>query len=129
LPSPEDVFMLTGALYLSAVLTLGQPPAVPPGETLPPPTPLVLPAPPPTLLAKPITLAEFACSFQPLPGTYEITFIHPIKKCPVCVTFTLPADCGCPKMRVGKCKIVFDYGTHEVDIRFKLFGKVAVVTR
>ena len=33
-----------------------------------------------------------------------------------------------PKMRVGKCKIVFDYGCHEVDIRFRLFGKVSVVS-
>jgi hypothetical protein len=122
--------MLTGALLLSTTLALGQPPAIPPGETLPSPTPLLPTAPlPPVVPAKPMTLAEFACTFQPLPGTYEVTFIHPIKKCPVCVTFTLPANCGCPKMHVGKCKIVFDYGTHEVDIRFKLLGKVAVVSR
>jgi hypothetical protein len=75
---------------------------------------------------KPITLAEFAATFKPEPGTYEITFLHPRKKCPVCVTFTLPP--GCPKMCVYRNEIVFDYGKHKVDVRFRLFGKVSVIT-
>ena len=117
--------MYACALYLSAALSLSQPPPVP---ELPPPTPIVLPATPavPPPVVRPITLEEFAATFKPLPGTYEITFIHPRRKCPVCVTFTLPP--GCPKMCVSKHEIVFDYGKCEVDIRFRLFGKVSVTT-
>ncbi len=113
------------ALCLTAALSLSQPPTEP---DLPTPTPIVLPAAPlaPAPVVRPITLAEFAATFQPLPGTYEITFIHPRKKCPVCVTFTLPP--GCPKMCVSKHDIVFDYGKCAVDIRFRFFGKVSVTT-
>ncbi len=116
--------MVACALLLSATLTAGQlPPPVPPQEVAP-----VIPAAP--VQTKLITLDEFAATFQPLPGTYEIMFLHPIKKCPVNVTFTLPADCGCPKTRVRKHEIVFDYGgKHDVDIHFRLFGKVTVTTR
>jgi hypothetical protein len=114
---------------LTAAFSLGQTP-VP--DVLPPPTPIVVPVvpalpAPPMVPARPITLAEFAATFKPAPGTYEIVFLHSRKKCPVTVCFTLP-DCGCPKVCVGKHSITFDYGTKEVEIRFKLFGKVAVVT-
>ena len=73
----------------------------------------VMPAP------KPITVDDFAATFKPLPGTYEVTFLHPCSKCPVNVTFTLPP--GCPKMIVSKRDIYFDYGKSYVDIRFRLF--------
>lgn len=120
--------MNASALFLTAALSVSQPPG---GADLPPPTPITLPTapvPPPAVAPRPISLEEFASTFKPLPGTYEITFIHPRKKCPVNVTFTLPADCGCPRMRVTKHEIEFDYGKHQVEIRFRLFGKVSVIT-
>jgi len=108
------------------------------GQALPAPTPLqpepgapvVVPAAPsyPVIPApiRPITLEEFAATFQPLPGTYEVTFIHPGKKCPVTVCFTLPP--GCPKVRLTKRQIEFDYGRCDVTIRFRICGKVSVTT-
>jgi len=108
---------------LSAALSLSQPPLSP---DLPPPA--VLPVSPAAQVpVRVVTLEEFAATFRPAPGTYEITFLHPRKKCPVNVTFTLPP--GCPKMRVHRCDIEFDYGKHEVEIRFGLCGKVMVTTR
>jgi hypothetical protein len=122
--------MYASVLLLSTALGQLPPPTpvppVPPQEIQPALPVSVVPTPPPM---KPITLAEFATSFKPVPGTYEITFLHPIKKCPVTVCFTLPADCGCPKICVRKHTIEFDYGHHhDVRIHFRLCGKVSVVT-
>ena len=72
----------------------------------------------PASCAHPITLSDFARSFKPAPGTYKVTFLHPVKCCPVEVCFTLP--CGCPHVCVGKRELVFDYGCQQVAIRFKL---------
>src|SRR5262249_9693354 len=66
------------------------PPPVPQQEVVVPTTPV----PPPTVV-RPLTLAEFAESFKPAPGTYEVVLLHPDTCCPVKVCFTLP--CGCPK--------------------------------
>ena len=110
-------------------------PPLPPVD-LPPPTPVppgvVVPAPvPPAVVltpAPPMTHQEFAHIFKPLPGKYEVTFIHPGSKRPVNVCFTLPD--GCPRVRVRHRELVFDYGRHhEVVIRFALGGRVRVVTR
>jgi hypothetical protein len=93
----------------------------PPGNVPPAPTPSVSPAAP-----RPLTLEEFGATFQPVPGTYEVLFLHPCSKKPVTVTFTLPP--GNPKMKVDKREIEFDYGKFEVRLRFRIFGRVAVVT-
>jgi hypothetical protein len=97
------------AALLCLCLTVG------PMETAPSPTPV-----------KPLTLEEFCASFKPVPGTYEVLFLHPVSKKPVTVTFTLPP--GCLKVRCEKREIEFDYGDREIRLRFRLFGKVAVIS-
>lgn len=74
--------------------------------------------------AAPMTLAEFARVFQPIPGTHRVCLIHPKTCQPVDVCFTLP--CGCPKIRASKHRLEFDYGKREVEIRFRHNGKVDV---
>jgi hypothetical protein len=114
-------------LCLSASLTPGQlpPPRIlTPAPETPPPA-VVLPAAPPVQV-RPITLGEFAATFQPAPGTYTVVFVHPISGCPVSVCFTLPADCCAPKVRCHKHRLTFDYGKHVVRIRFGLRSKVVV---
>jgi hypothetical protein len=87
-------------------------------DLLPPPTPMPALAPAPV---RPVTIGEFAATFRPAPGNYEVVFVHPVTCCPVKVCFTLP--CGCPKVKISKRMIVFDYGRHHVvRIRFKLLG-------
>lgn len=107
---------------------------VPPGPVVPdgalPPPQVVLPPPPPPppalIPVRPLTLSEFAASFKPLPGTYEVLLIHPKTCCPVKVCFTLPPGC-LRKMRVTGHKIVFEYKCQrDVVIRFMHFGKVWV---
>lgn len=83
----------------------------------------LLPAPTPVPL-RPMTHREFACLFKPVPGCHEALLIHPGSGCPVLVRFSLPP--GCPRVRVGCREVEFDYGCKEVEIRFKLFGRVAV---
>jgi hypothetical protein len=96
-------------------------------DSLPPPTPM------PAILAPapihPLTLSEFAAGFQPVPGNYEVIFIHPVKCCPVKVSFCLPP--GCPQVRVSKRMLTFDYGHHHyVRITFKILcGGVVVTSR
>jgi len=101
------------------------PPVVPaPTGTVVPP--VVVPAPPPSGALRPLTLPEFAASFQPAPGNYEVLLVHSRTGCPVQVGFTLP--CGCPrKVRVTKHQLVFDYGRDKVTIRFGLCGQVRVL--
>ena len=50
--------------------------------------------------------------------------LHPGSGQPVAVTFTLPD--GTPKVRVHKREIVFDYGKHDVEVHFRLGGRVQV---
>jgi hypothetical protein len=72
-----------------------------------------------------MTLDEFAAAFQPVPGIHEVTLVHPRTGQPVTVQFTLPP--GVPrKVRVSRRDLEFDYGRHEVDIRFLLRGRVRV---
>jgi len=103
------------------------PPApVPPDNPLPVPQVLPSPPPPAVLPVRPLTVEEFAASFKPLPGKYEVLLVHPKTCCPVKVCFTLPPGC-LRQMRVSKHKIVFDYKCqHDVVIRFLPFGKVWV---
>jgi hypothetical protein len=97
---------------------------LPPGLIPVPPTPLPPPSP---AVVRPIPHREFAAAFQPAPGNYEVVFLHPGSKCAVPVAFTLPP--GCPKVKVYPREIVYDYGKYEVEIRFKICGKVAVTYR
>jgi hypothetical protein len=104
-------------------------PAAPPAPEAVVPPPDGVPLPPPQPLAvRPLTHAEFARSFQPAAGTYEVVLVHPVTCCPVKVCFTLPP--GCPKkVRVERRELEFDYGRHEVEIRFERRGGVHVEYR
>ena len=105
----------------------GDPPPVP----LPPaepvtvaPAPVVVPGPAPVAV-RPPTLAEFAASFHPEPGHYEVVVLNPETCCPTKVCFTLP--CGCPTVRVHDKSLVFHYGLLDnVAIRFHHDGSVSV---
>jgi hypothetical protein len=117
------------------VLPQGEPVVVPPGqpvEVLPPPrrsgvgpvdpAPIVVP---PTFPVRPPTHAEFASSFRPLPGSYEVVLLHPFTGAPVKACFNLPP--GQPKkVRVERDELEFDYGRYEVEIRFNRDGRVSV---
>jgi hypothetical protein len=72
---------------------------------------------------------EFAKTFRPLPGggTYEVVFVHSRSKQPVAVTFELPA--GNPKVSFAGHSLLFDYGRHDVEVRFQIGGKVKVSSR
>jgi hypothetical protein len=100
------------ASFASAQFTPGAPPSLPG-------LPAVPDLPPPAIVPlRPLTVNEFAASFRPLPGRYEVLLVHPKTGCPVKVCFTLPP--GCPrKVRVNGHKIVFDYKCQrDVVIRF-----------
>jgi hypothetical protein len=93
-------------------------PIVPPSNVLPAPRPLD--APPPA-----VTLQDFAASFKPCPGTYEVCIVHPKTGEPVKVTFSLPE--GSPsKVRMTRRELDFDYGKYRVAIRFRHDGSVSV---
>lgn len=88
-----------------------------------PPEVIHMPAPAPA--ARAMTHAEFARTFTPVQGTYDVVLLHPDTCCPVRVCFTLP--CGCPKkVRVERHELEFDYGDYEVEIRFRRDGRVKV---
>jgi hypothetical protein len=104
-------------------------PGLPPAPGEPPPVPIpAVPVPAvevPAVAARAPTLAEFAAAFKPAPGTYKVVVQHPCTGCPVEVCFTLPP--GCPrKVRVHKRMLDFDYGRHDVRIRFLADGGVRV---
>jgi hypothetical protein len=88
---------------------------------VPPAAPVVVPVP---VVVRPLTFAEFASVFRPIPGTHEVLLIHPGSGRVAAVRFTLPP--GCPKVRVHKREIEFDYGRCQVEIRGALFGKFKV---
>ena len=107
----------------------GEPPPVPlpPAEPAPVvPAPVPLPAPgPEAVIVRPPTLEEFAASFHPAPGHYEVVLLNPETCCPTKVCFTLP--CGCPTVRVHEKSLVFHYGfLDNVAIRFHHDGSVTV---
>jgi hypothetical protein len=92
----------------------------------PPAGRVVVPVPPPLapVVVRPPTLEEFAASFRPAPGNYEVTILHSRNGCPVTVCFTLPP--GCPKVCVSKHQLDFQYPCEDVRIRCQIFGKVKV---
>ena len=82
---------------------------------------------PPPAAAAPIPPRDFAKIIKPAPGRYEVLFQHPVNKQSVNVGFELPP--GTPRVSYCCNSLVFDYGRHEVEIRFKLGGKVVVTQR
>ncbi|GIW79327.1 MAG: hypothetical protein KatS3mg105_1134 [Gemmatales bacterium] len=117
-------------IVMSLALTLAQNPPplpaphpLPPGGTVPAPAPIVVAG--PTIIDQPISHYEFARVVKPLPGKYDVCFLHPTKCCPVRVCFTLPP--GCPCVRTEKRRLIFDYGHCCVTIRFRILFKSAHV--
>ena len=74
----------------------------------------------------PLTLAQFAESFQAQSGSYKVTLVNPVTDSPTSVAFTLPE--GTPRrVAVNKERINFIYGLrHWVRIDFDKDG--AIVT-
>ncbi len=129
-----------GPIYPAPVLPAVRPlpaPAVLPGPhplprglpSEPPPVPVeelrTVAAPPVRVSARAPTPREFAASFRPAPGAYEVVLEHPFTGRPVKVAFTLPE--GAPRnVRVNRLKLEFDYGRYSVTVRFFRNGTVAV---
>jgi len=106
-----------------------------PKATLPALKPLPpLEAPPDQAPPKPatpervLTIEQFAKSFQPKEGNYEVTLINPVTNQPATVRFTLPE--GTPRrVNVSRNEIEFSYGLRRfVRIQFDRDG-AEVVTR
>jgi hypothetical protein len=99
------------------------PVAAPDSDAVQPPPPQPLPT-----ATKAVTLADFARTFKPAPGTHDVYLIHPRTKEPVKVSFTLPE--GSPKkVKAHARRLVFDYGKrHWVKIHFVARGKVRVTS-
>lgn len=122
-----------GFTSLASVASAQFEPQVPPSPGPLPPTPQAVPdlpppaiAPPAVLPVRPLTVGEFAASFKPLPGRYEVLLIHPKTGCPVKVCFTLPPGC-IRRVRANGHKIEFVCkGQRDVVIRFLHGGKVWV---
>jgi hypothetical protein len=106
-------------------IVIGQPVDVPP-VVVQPPRVIVNEAPAAVVVAtRAPTLDEFAKTFKPQPGKYEVVIQHPVTCDPVKVCFTLPE--GCPKkVHVRPREIDFDYGRTDVSIRFIRDGRVRV---
>ncbi len=123
--------LLLGLALSTPQTALAHPPAPPVvvGPVVTPYRPVYVPPPPPVVPVVPVapapmTLAEFARCFRPTPGPHEVWLVHPITCRPVKVCFTLPP--GCPRVKVHKKEIEFDYGRREVEIRFRHNGTASV---
>ena len=121
-PSSSDVRVGPGGVAVVPAPV----PVVPQQPTLPPaPVPFV-PAPQPAV-AVPVLPQDFAKTFKPAAGSYQVLFVHPRSGQPVTVSFVLPA--GNPRVYYMPGSLVFDYGRHDVEIRFRIGGGVAVLQR
>jgi hypothetical protein len=124
--------LLLGLALTGSPVTAAHPPVVyRPGYPDRVYAPPVVVAPPPAIvpvepLPRPMTVAEFVRCFQPIPGHHDVWLIHPVTCRPVRVCFNLPPGCGCPKVRVHRREVKFDYGRREVEIRFRHNGTVSV---
>jgi hypothetical protein len=123
----EDPSMTSCMLCLCLSAALGveqEKPKEPPPKPVEP-APIDPKAPKPAACPTPISHCDFARTFKPAPGKYEVLFIHPVKGCPVWVCFDLPP--GKPCVYTSKRQLVFDYGCHAVVVQFKILcGRVAV---
>jgi hypothetical protein len=99
-------------------------PVVPSREQVPAPDPSRddLPAPKPVAEPRPLTLDEFAQSFQPREGSYEVVLQNPVTSAPATVQFSLPP--GTPRsIFVSRRELTFDYGIGQwVRIHFDRKG-------
>jgi hypothetical protein len=121
-PSSSDVRVVPGSVVVVPAPTqIPPPPAVP----LPPPAVLVPQQQP--VLVRPVSPAEFARDFRPQAGTNRVMFLHSRTNQAVTVAFELPP--GNPRVSYFAHSLVFDYGRHEVEIRFQIGGKVKVMQR
>jgi hypothetical protein len=104
----------------AAIPPASEPPYVP---GAPPPVPLPIPV--EAAASRAPTLTEFAATFRPKGGRYEIVIEHPMTGKPVRVSFTLPE--GTPKrVNVHRRGLDFEYRGKEVSIRFLRGGEVRV---
>ena len=83
--------------------------------------------PPPVAKAgKALSLEDFAKTFQPKAGSYEVTIVSPVTNQPTPVRFTLPA--GAPRgVHLRANEIEFDYGIRRF-VRIEFDNEGAVVT-
>jgi hypothetical protein len=100
------------------------------------PSGVVVAQPPPPVVVVPVAPVpqpaavlpqDFARTFQPMPGHYSVTFVHTRTNQPVTVAFDLPQ--GSPRVYYAQHSLVFDYGRHEVEIRFAIGGKARVIQK
>jgi hypothetical protein len=115
-----DVWSAPPPVIVVPVVPAPEPPLV--GvPVVPAPEPAV-PAVPP---AAPLSHYEFARTFQPAPGSYDLTLTHTRTLAPVRVNFTLPP--GTPRVRALPNALVFEYpNRQEVEVRFAVGGQVRV---
>jgi hypothetical protein len=111
------------------------PPIIMPGPVIVP-EPAVTPPPPaeapvedlpaPAVLSRAPTLKEFAQTFQPKQGNYEVVLLNPATNQPTTVRFSLPA--GTPRrVEVNRRDIEFNYGPRQyVRIQFDRDGAEVV---
>jgi hypothetical protein len=73
-----------------------------------------------------LTLEEFARTFKPKAGNYEVELLSPVTNQPTTVRFTLPE--GTPRrVHVSRREIEFDYGARSyVKIQFDSDGAVVI---
>jgi hypothetical protein len=94
----------------------------------PPPAVIVTPAPQPTVvLTRPQSHYEFARTFAPAPGTYDVVLVNPRTNVAARVNFTLPP--GHPRVVAERNGVLFEYLNHhkDVEIRFPIGGQVRVI--
>jgi hypothetical protein len=72
-----------------------------------------------------MTHREFAATFRPAPGNYEVMLLHPCTHRPVKVCFTLPPG-RIKEVDADPREIRFDYGSWELEVHFKRDGRVAL---
>jgi len=101
-----------------------EPPPGVPLEIAPPAPTVPLPGTPAPSLGHPPTLREFAATFHPAGGNYQVTLLHPVTGKPVTVSFALPP--GAPKVKVHRQQIAFRYRRQSVVVRFQANGSVRV---
>lgn len=96
------------------------------------PAPLVRPSRPvspsvgiPAVPVRYMTHREFAATFRPYPGNYEVMMIHPYTRRPVMVRFSLPPG-RIKEVDADHNELRFDYGSWELEVHFKRDGRVAL---
>jgi len=116
-----DVWSGPPPVVVVPVVPSPEPPLVAVPAVPAPEAPAVPAAPP----AAPLSHYEFARTFQPAPGSYDVVLTHTRTLAPVRVSFTLPP--GTPRVRALPHALVFEYpNRQEVEVRFAVGGQVRV---